>query len=119
MENASKAVLIAGAILVSILVISISVFVYTKTSGSAKSNIDSLSTIEISEFNSQFTPYEGKQKGSTVVELFRKLRTISNKSFAETGTIEKVPDFALFQSDTSGKKYGNGGTPFRIRIRKR
>ena len=56
MENASKALIIAGAILLSILIISLGLMVYNQ----AKETIGSvnLSQQEIEAFNSKFTAYE-------------------------------------------------------------
>ena len=55
MENASKALLIAGGILVSILVITIFIYMITRISDFRNSNAE-LSKIEnTSEFNKRFT----------------------------------------------------------------
>lgn len=61
MENASKALIIAGAILLSILIIALGVFVFNQ----AKSAVGNtgLSDQEVAAFNSKFDSYEGKQKG--------------------------------------------------------
>lgn len=67
MENASKALIIAGAILLSILIIGLgmSIFNASKTAiGGA--NLDAT---ELRAHNSQFTAYEGRQKGSEVKAL--------------------------------------------------
>ena len=65
MENASKALIIAGAILLSILIISLGIMVYNNaqdTVGSA-----SLDQQEIATFNAQFTPYIGQGISSSQV----------------------------------------------------
>ena len=67
MENASKALIIAGAILLSILIITLGIAVFTQAQDVTKSA--GLSKTEIQSFNSQFQKYEVKQKGSSVKAL--------------------------------------------------
>ena len=53
MENATKALLIAAAILIAIVVITLGVFVLGKGSTLVKDNSD-MSDVEISTYNSKF-----------------------------------------------------------------
>lgn len=67
MENASKALIIAGAILLSILIIALGVFVFNQ----AKSSVGNigLSDQEVAAFNSKWESYQGTQIGSSVRSL--------------------------------------------------
>ena len=56
MENASKALIIAGAILVSILIVSLGVLIFNNFSESAK-DMANMDKEEIAAFNSKITPY--------------------------------------------------------------
>lgn len=57
MENASKALIIAGAILLSILIIGLGMFIYQKAAGAMEGiNINSQ---EVQSYNSAFINYEG------------------------------------------------------------
>jgi len=69
MENASKALLIAGAVLIVILLIGIGMLIYSKSTGVVQTASESMSAQEIQAFNSKFTIYEGTQKGSAVKRL--------------------------------------------------
>lgn len=69
MENASKALIIAGAILLAILIISLGILIYNQAKGVINDN--AMSQVEITQFNTQFTQYEGKQRGSTVKSLYQ------------------------------------------------
>ena len=69
MENASKALLIAGAILLSILIIAIGMYIFTSAKKTITESTSSMSTQEIKAFNDQFTEYEGAQAGSNVKAL--------------------------------------------------
>ena len=73
MENASKALLIAGAILLCILIIAIGMFIYNSAQSTITDSMTSLSTQEIDAFNNQFTSYEGFQTGSNVKALMGRL----------------------------------------------
>lgn len=67
MENASKALIIAGAILLAILLISLGILIFNQAQDTV--NNSGMSQAEISAFNNKFLKYEGKQKGSVVRAL--------------------------------------------------
>ncbi len=80
MENASKALIIAGAILLSILIIALGVFVFNQAKGAVSSvGLDSQA---IETFNGQFSQYEGRQSGSTLKSLIQKVNSY-NKSVTD------------------------------------
>lgn len=87
MENASKALLIAGAILLSILLISLGIMIFTQAQDTI--NNSGMSKAEITAFNSQFTKYEGTQKGSNVKSLIQEVNT-SNASDAAEGNGRQI-----------------------------
>ena len=70
MENASKALIIAGAILISILLISVGVLVMNSINPMKKSAQDRSESMAIQSFNAQFISYEGEQSGSQVRAMF-------------------------------------------------
>ena len=67
MENASKALIIAGAILLSILLISLGIMIFSQAQDTV--NNSGMSQAEIATFNNKFLKYEGTQKGSVVKAL--------------------------------------------------
>ena len=71
MENASKALIIAGAILLAILLISLGIMVFNNASETANNN--GLSEQEMTTFNSKFLKYEGEIKGSEVKTLIQEV----------------------------------------------
>lgn len=81
MENASKALIIAGAILLSILIIGLGMGVYNNSRNATEFDF---SDSEIAAINSKFEPYEGgNQKGSAVRNLISAVLAY-NTSNAET-----------------------------------
>lgn len=76
MENASKALLIAGAILVCILLIGVGMLVYTSAQGSVSEGLSQMSSQEKDLFNQQFQQYEGTRvSGSNVRALINKVNS--------------------------------------------
>lgn len=59
MENASKALLIAGAVLIVILIIGISMSIFTAGQGNIETAIGQMNTQEKQIFNGQFEQYTG------------------------------------------------------------
>lgn len=90
MENASKALLIAGAILLSILIIAIGMSIYNSASSTINDSVGAMSTQEKDAFNNQFTSYEGAQTGSKVKALIGVLTANSNTYMDEIGKIPTV-----------------------------
>ena len=68
MENASKALLIAGAILLAILIIGVGIAVFTNAQGTIDSSMIAMTEQEISAFNSKFLMYEGEKVSGTQVK---------------------------------------------------
>ena len=78
MENASKALLIAGAILIVILLIAVGMMVYRGAQGSINKAIGQMSSTEKDIHNSQFEPYIGSNKsGSEMRTLCSKVTQIT------------------------------------------
>ncbi len=83
MENASKALIIAGAILLSILLISLGIMVYNNakdTIGNAK-----LDKQEIETFNSEWLSYEGSGKTASQVKSMIQAVNASNNTENKNG----------------------------------
>ena len=87
MENATKALLIAAAILIAILIISLGLVVYNMAAETVQ-NVN-MSDQEIKAFNDQFTRYEGTtQTGSTVNALVQTVLTSNMKYAADEGATD-------------------------------
>lgn len=76
MENASKALIIAGAILLSILLISLGIYIFTQAQTVV--NGSGMTQAEVKSFNEQFLKYEGTKKGSEVKSLVQEVN-VNNK----------------------------------------
>ena len=73
MENASKALLIAGSVLIVILIIGVGMLVYSSMQGTIDEGIRQMSNQEKDMFNQQFMQYEGRKNCSNVKALQTKV----------------------------------------------
>lgn len=97
MENASKALLIAGSILVCILLIGVGMMVYQSIQGTVFEGISQMSSQEKDLFNSQFQNYEGARvNGANVKALINKIN--NNNSQLEANT---DPKYVTYEGPTS------------------
>ena len=71
MENASKALIIAGAILLAILIIGLGMFIYQKAAGAMSGT--GLESEKANAYNSEFKQYEGTISGSNARALYEKI----------------------------------------------
>lgn len=120
MENASKALLIAGAILIAILIISLSVLMYGNIGGTAKEMAD-MTEQEIASFNSKITPYLGNAVTGTQVNALLQY-CLSNNMVAtnanETNKLITVKYNGIDRivgSSTTYERVATGGRTYIVR----
>jgi len=103
MENASKALIIAGAILLAILLISLGIYIFTGAQDTVKNS--GLSEQEVSTFNSAILKYEGSNKSASDVRAIKNEAVVANKKLKAEGTADnnliKINNKAADQFDTS------------------
>ena len=97
MENASKALIIAGAILLAILLISLGIMVYNQAKGTV--NDADLSAEAAQTFNTKFTSYGGTQSGT-------KLNSLLDAVTASNGTSRKSIKVKVTGFDVAGSRTG-------------
>ena len=89
MENATKALIIAGSVLIAIVLIAIGIKILSSTSNVTKQVDDTSKALEISVFNSQFLQYEGEQNKSQIRALLNLIRQVNtNKETKNQITIK-------------------------------
>lgn len=100
MENATKALLIAAAVLVAILIISLGLIIYNMASETVE-NAGDLSEYEIQQHNDKFEKYVGEGlTGSTINAM---LKTVFNHNLAEgeDGALVEVKGSATLTTGAS------------------
>ena len=114
MENASKALIIAGAILISILIVGLGVIIYQNVAGIAKTG--TLDAQEITAHNSPFEGYFGNYvSGSNLKALLTQVQannSAANRNDEATGNVISVinesGDPVTSSSIRTGKMYKVG-----------
>jgi len=88
MENASKALIIAGAILISILLISVGILVMNST-GDVTDQVEAQAdSMAVQTFNGQFTAYMGNSRSISQVRGLMNAVTASNGSNPSTRQVK-------------------------------
>ncbi len=111
MENASKALLMAGGVLIAILVITMFVALKSSFDNTAQSYVDRLDAQELQKYNSNFEAYEGRND-ITAQEIVTLINFAKQK---EQGTIiwvgtENITDKNIDEQNTF--LYDNLNTKF-------
>ena len=102
MENASKALIIAGAILLSILIIGVGIFIFTSAQGTIDSSLQSMTTQEVNSFNSQFTSYQGEKVSWSNVKAL--LTNLAGNYASYKDEPAKVPEVTLDGTEVASHK---------------
>lgn len=124
MENASKALIIAGAILLAILIISLGIMIYNQASGVVDSN--AMDEAAVTSFNQKFRQYEGNNiRGSNVNAMIdtiiqnnlsnsddpsKQIKIMSNGLTTADWNGTLYPTSEPTQAQTSTKDYGEALT---------
>ena len=88
MENASKALIMAGSILMSVLVIGVLVLLYNQMSSLEQTKIDSETTVKVAQYLKKFEQYTNKNKtyyGSDILSLANLQEEYNNTQAGEKG----------------------------------
>ncbi len=130
MENASKALIIAGAILLAILLISLGIMIFNQAQDTVSGS--GMTEAEITAFNNKFLKYEGKNKKGTIVKsLIQEVRATNSDSgnkdgvtvgvkFNEDATANPAPDTQKIKNNSTYEvslTYGASGRVSEITIK--
>ena len=106
MENATKALMIAAAVLIAILIISLGLVIYNKATEAAN-NAGDLGEAEMQQRNEKFLKYEGENVSGKDVNAM--LQTVINHNMAQENSANTVKVFlgtqTIISADRSPAKY--------------
>ena len=109
MENASKALIIAGAILLAILIIGLGIFIYRQAANTVSDT--GMDQLAIQQFNAQFTQYDSKTvSGGSARALYDTVvnnnNTDTEKRFVSLNLVAKTADGTknIVLADTDASK---------------
>lgn len=98
MENASKALLLAAAILIAIILISLGVYIVNQGSDVIGQGGQALDEVGRAQFNSKFEVYKGTITGTQVKSL---IKTVSSSNVSNPGQQVTISASGLVTSATS------------------
>ncbi len=78
MENASKALIIAGGVLIAMLLISLAIYMLTVVRGVANSSEQQFQSSQVESFNRFFVNYDSEVTGLDVYNILGKIEDITN-----------------------------------------
>lgn len=104
MENASKALIIAGAILISILLISVGIIIMNAINDPVQQGAGAAESQAIEMFNSKFITYEGDQKGSSLKTLASSINASNGTNEDHTITLVSATDDIKKMSEINASK---------------
>ncbi len=121
MENASKALLIAGAILIAILLIGIAMMVFGNINGITGLAGQQVDALEIQGFNRQFEQYAGENvSGSNVKTLLNNINasnaTYANDASKQIGAASGTGNVVTETGTTAKVLSANIGTNYRYKV---
>ena len=109
MENASKALIIAGAILLAILIIGLGIFIYRQAANTVSDT--GMDQLAIQQFNAQLTQYDSKTvSGGSARALYDTVvnnnNTDTEKRFVSLNLVAKTADGTknIVLADTDASK---------------
>ena len=117
MENASKALLIAGAILICILLIAVGMYIYQSAQGTISAAASKMSNQDKEIYNSMIKKYVGENKrGSDVKAMIEQVISQNDQYVGESGKFisikvvasKSIPNLKKSDgsADTSGSELG-------------
>lgn len=83
MENASKALIMAGSILLALLVIGALIFMFREVGSNRQSDQEEVKQAQINEFNKSYLSYEKTLYGSELLSLVNKMEDYNKKENQE------------------------------------
>ena len=118
MENASKALIIAGAVLIGILIISMGVLLATTLQKTARTHYTSMSTNEIQKFNSEITKNFIIENGETHITaqgIITLKNILNTETYKESNINNNINDIMGNKSDAEFLKT-NGTTNGKYKV---
>ncbi len=112
MENASKALIIAGAILISILLIAISMYIYQSATGAVQTAASKMSQSDKNAYNATVKNYssKGTLNGSDVISMIDEITTQNSQYVDESGKFISINAESISGYSSADKNALNDAT---------
>ena len=102
MDNASKALIMAGAILIAVAIVGIGIYIFSAANGMTDDALNQIDALTVTSINSQLQQYEGAIRGRELKQAINIARSINKQNtLPDSGKIQ-VNGSALTVTSTSG-----------------
>ena len=96
MDNASKAIVIAGAVLIAVMIISLGVFLFNSASNTGKDFSTSMVSKEILQYNSRYSTYTGAGVS------YSDTKSLINNIRQHNSNVEELGQYSRIAWDVNG-----------------
>lgn len=79
MDNASKALIMAGAILIAVAIVGIGIYIFSSANSMTDDALNQIDALTVTSINSQLQQYEGQIRGREVKQLINTARSINKQ----------------------------------------
>lgn len=91
MDNASKALIMAGAILIAVMLVSLGVMLFSRAQDVAEDSVGTIDALGVDAYNNQFLQYVGSDiRGTSILQLCSKIEANNAVSTINTITISGI-----------------------------
>lgn len=80
MDNASKALIMAGAILIAVAIVGIGIYIFSSANSMTDDALNQIDALTVTSINSQLQQYEGEIRGREVKQLINTARSINKQN---------------------------------------
>ena len=102
MDNASKALIMAGAILIAVAIVGIGIYIFSSANSMTGDAVNQIDALTVTSINSQLQLYEGTIRGRELRQAISTARSINKQNTLPDGGAIKVNGQALGDDITSG-----------------
>ncbi len=105
MDNASKALIMAGAVLIAVILVSLGMLLISSGQTQVEDAINMSDANAVAAYNNQFLQFQGEQRGTAVIQLINRAIS-SNEKHIETVQVNSgEADAADINGITRNAKY--------------
>ena len=102
MDNASKALIMAGAILIAVAIVGIGIYIFSSANSMTDDALKQIDSLTVTSINSPLQQYEGTISGSELRQAINAARSINKQNTLPNGEQILVNGKPLEDNITSG-----------------
>ena len=107
MDNASKALIMAGAVLIAVILVSLGMLLISSGQTQVEDAINMSDANAVAAFNNQFLQFQGEQRGTAVIQLYNRVLASNEKHIEQVtiGDSDTAPTAEVINGVIRNNKY--------------